>query len=40
LLAFLNALNTHRVKWDEATKVIADSRLGYDITLTILALKE
>jgi hypothetical protein len=28
------------VKYGEATKVIAESRLGYDITITVLGMKE
>lgn len=40
LLQFILALEENKTKWTEATKVIADGRLGYDITLTILGSKE
>jgi len=40
LLEFIIALESLHVRWSECTKVIADGRLGYDITLTILGSKE
>jgi hypothetical protein len=40
LLTFLTALDDLHVKYGEATKVIAESRLGYDITITVLGMKE
>lgn len=40
LLTFLSALDDLHVKWGECTKVIAESRLGYDVTITILGMKE
>lgn len=40
LLTFLSALDYLHIKWGECTKVIRDSRLSYDLTITILGMKE
>lgn len=40
VLLLIGALDTAGIKWSECQKVIAGSRLGYDITLTITAKKE
>jgi len=40
LLTFVTALDDARILWAEATKVIAESRLGYDITITITGKKD
>jgi hypothetical protein len=40
LLTFLSGLDELHIKWSECSKVIAESRLGYDVTITILGMKE